>query len=103
MARARLFILSSDFEGLGMVILEAFISGTNVVATDCPGGVKDIMGSDQLSSQFSGMTPGKLAHVISRTLDNPFPEEEISSVLKKFNPRVITDRDLSLVSNSHML
>lgn len=95
MAGAELFVLSSDFEGLGMVILEAFASGTNVVATDCPGGVRDIMGSPQLSGQLSGMTAENLAQVIYHTLEHPFPEDEVYSVLEKFKPNVIIEKFLT--------
>jgi glycosyltransferase involved in cell wall biosynthesis len=35
--RAKLFVLSSDEEGLGLVILEAMSSGVPVVSTDCGG------------------------------------------------------------------
>lgn len=96
MAGAELFVLSSDFEGLGMVILEAFASGTNVVATRCPGGVSDIMGKGRLVEQLSELTPEHLAFVIDRTLKQPFPEEEVHAILKKFIPKAITDMYLSL-------
>lgn len=96
MAGAELFVLSSDFEGLGMVILEAFASGTNVVATRCPGGISDIMGSGRLAEQLSELTPEHLALVMARTLKQPFPEEEIHVMLKKFRPKTITDMYLSL-------
>lgn len=99
MARAELFVLSSDFEGLGMVILEAFASGTNVVATRSPGGVSDIMGAGRLVDQLSDLTPENLAQVISRTLTQPFPEAEIHAVLEKFRPKTITDMFLSLVNS----
>ena len=38
-----LFILSSSFEGFGLVVAEAMACQTYVVATDC-GGVKEVMG-----------------------------------------------------------
>jgi glycosyltransferase involved in cell wall biosynthesis len=43
MNRAEVVVLSSDFEGLSMVLLEAIISGTKVVSTNCPHGPSEIM------------------------------------------------------------
>lgn len=43
MSAADLFILSSSFEGFGLVVAEAMACETYVVATDC-GGVKEVMG-----------------------------------------------------------
>jgi len=43
MSAADVFILSSSFEGFGLVVAEAMACQTYVVATDC-GGVKEVMG-----------------------------------------------------------
>lgn len=43
MKHAELFILSSKFEGLGIVLFEALACGTPIVSVDCPGGVRDIL------------------------------------------------------------
>jgi glycosyltransferase involved in cell wall biosynthesis len=60
---ADVFVLSSKSEGLGMVLIEALACGTPVVATNCPGGVSDIM-RGQLSDYLAEQNPESLAQKI---------------------------------------
>jgi glycosyltransferase involved in cell wall biosynthesis len=58
---AHLFVLASRFEGLPNVVLESLALGTPVVATDCPGGIRDISRSAGQISLVPPESPDALA------------------------------------------
>ena len=71
MARARVFVMSSIFEGAPNALVQAMACGTTVVSTDCPGGTREILGD----GAWGALTPvgdhRALAAAISEALNNP--------------------------------
>ncbi len=88
MKHADLFVLTSKHEGLGMVLLEAMACHTDIVATDSPGGIKDIM-KDDLSEHICLPDPVALAHKVVEVLNDPI--KDFSSYLKPFTPIHVAD------------
>ena len=67
--RASLFVLSSAWEGLPTVLIEALACGTPIVATDCPHGVREIL--EDLGALVPVGDANAMKEAISRMLDAP--------------------------------
>jgi glycosyltransferase involved in cell wall biosynthesis len=64
-------ILSSNFEGLGMVLLEAMTLGTPVISTDCPSGPSEILKGGSAGILVPKNDFMSLAKAIKQILTNP--------------------------------
>jgi len=68
MAKAGLFVLSSRFEGLPTVLIEALASGARVVSTNCPSGPDEILAGGKYGKLVPVGDPASMADAICDVL-----------------------------------
>jgi glycosyltransferase involved in cell wall biosynthesis len=73
LASADLFVLSSRYEGLGNVLIEALACACHIVATDCPHGPREILLDGRLGSLVPPENPDALAEAIIREIKGEMP------------------------------
>lgn len=96
-ARAALLVLSSRFESLANVVIEAMAVGTPVIATDCPSGPAEALGHGRYGTLVPVGDPQKLAAAMASALDDR-PPAVPQSWLDQFTTRYSADRYLELLA-----
>ena len=76
LADARLFILSSDYEGFPSVVVEALGAGVPVVATDCSPGMATLFNDSKVGQLVPVSDPISLANAIMAALDGHPPDPD---------------------------
>lgn len=91
-ARADYVVLSSNVEGFPNVALEALACGTPVIASPCPGGLKEIMTQPDFGWLADDMSPMALAEALHRATTNPRPVPSQADLRVRFGVEPILAR-----------
>lgn len=86
---ADLFVLSSDYEGFGNVLVEALASGLPIVSTDCPSGPAEILENGHYGSLVPVGDADALADAIVKALVGTHDREALKRRAGDFAPEVI--------------
>ncbi len=97
MARASAFVLSSLYEGLPGVLIQALACGCPVVSTDCPSGPAEILADGRFGAMVPVGDDRAMAAAIVTTLDHPLHAEHLRARAQMFSVERAVDRYVDLM------
>ena len=92
MAEASVFVLSSRFEGLPGVLIQAMATGCPVVSTDCPSGPREILKNGQYGPLVPVGEPKALAEGIQTVFADPPSTRTMKRRANRFSRENSTER-----------
>jgi glycosyltransferase involved in cell wall biosynthesis len=95
---ADLFVLSSDYEGFGNVIVEALAHGIPVVSTNCQSGPSEILKNGQFGKLVPVNNLNALVKAIKIELNSHINKELLMKRAKDFLPEVAAEKYISLIN-----
>lgn len=97
MKKATVFAHSASHEGFGLVLLEALAAGCPIVATDCPGGVREVLADGKFGTLVPVGDDQKLAKAIKEILTKRVKFPDATEYLKRFNIERIAASYISIL------
>jgi len=97
MSKASVFVLSSIYEGLPTVLIEALALGCQVVSTDCKSGPREILDDGKSGKLVPAGNYKELAHAIKEILTYNIHYNIDKSTLEKYTLRYSSEEYLKLI------
>lgn len=100
---ADIFVHPARWEGFGMVLLEALALGIPVIATDCPGGPREILAGGRFGRIVPSEDPDALGRALLDLYNDPLERRRLAGIGPKrarmYGPSRIAERVISLVES----
>jgi glycosyltransferase involved in cell wall biosynthesis len=96
MAKASVFVLSSAWEGLSNVLIEAIALGTPVVSTDCESGPSEILANGKYGYLTPVADTNEIAKSILQVLEGNPKQKADAEWLQQFSVNTATQKYLHL-------
>ena len=102
MKQSDLYVMSSNWEGYPMVLLEALACGIPVVATDCEHGPSEIIQGEAFGTLVPVGNARALADAIAKRLagGKPQPSADVRAFLSRYLPGLVAQRYIDAVANT---
>ncbi|HTL87963.1 MAG TPA: glycosyltransferase [Leptolyngbya sp.] len=98
MSRATAFVLSSRWEALPTVLIEAMACGCQIIATQCPYGAAEILADGEFGQLVPVEDAIALAQAMKTAIDSPISPELIRFRATDFSIDRAVDRYLNLIN-----
>ncbi len=97
MSHAAAFVLSSLWEGLPTVLIEAMACGCPVIATNCPSGPEEILAGGKYGSLVPMSNKQALSQAMLQILDSPPSQELLTQRANCYSSKSVVSQYLSLL------
>jgi N-acetylgalactosamine-N,N'-diacetylbacillosaminyl-diphospho-undecaprenol 4-alpha-N-acetylgalactosaminyltransferase len=104
------FVFSSDFEGLGNVIIEALNNGIPVVSTDCPHGPREILDPETKGkiitneidlAKYGILVPVKRADLLAAAMDRMYADAILRDNYARLSLERVKDFDIKKIAREY--
>ena len=89
LSRANTFALSSNWEGFGIVLLEALTCGTTIVSSNCPTGPSHILGNGSYGYLSTPENVDEFANALIKSLSHPMDPHILKNRAETFNIKAV--------------
>ena len=97
MSRSDVFALTSRWEGMPLVLIEALALGIPVVATNCPSGPREILANGKYGPIVPVGDHRLLAKALETTLDFPLPSATLQQAVQEYSLEASTTAYLNAI------